>query len=689
MNYFLIVFLLLLSFFSSSQGRFENEKNPLKTAIESKNLTLVKQLIEAGSDVNQEGDWRETPIEWAIKANDIAIVNYLLSKGATGKNGLDHAIRQNNKELVVLLVDKGFSLYHSVIYAAENNNLELVKLLVAKGASVNESEKRKRKLFSKYYVSAIEFATENKNTEMALFLIENGVSLTEAIDNAIYNNHNDLLKSLIKNGKEKDLILLLSFQANNKEVVDFAIKNGANVLQKDEKGQSLLHIASSSGILENVKRCIDEFKISINSVNNENETPLMIASEKGKTDVVNYLVANGASLELENTEGLTAIFYSTKGRSSAVFDFLISAGANLNHKTKSNKTLLIEACLNNNSSIIKYLINAGADINSADDLNRTAFEYSVGRVSKDVVQLFLDKGANINTVNYETGQSLMYIAIDDENIEEVIRLKALGASIDVKDKKGNRPRNDDKELIKFLVENGADINAIDSRDDSFLCNAVESNDLELVHYLISKGADVNQNCYFGEPPLIKAIKKESLTLVTFLADNKADVNAIGYFDRNVAEYAEKEGNQEIINFLKERGAMTKSDQNELYKKSMEVESDLKSALNSENENLLITHLKGANGLPIQASLINKIAVFAAEKGNPIIMELLIEKVKFDIDSELNFDKQTSLIIATIHEKPTVVSYLLGKKANASLTDRNDKMAQDYAKGKSLKRLFKK
>lgn len=688
MKHLILVFILINAFCVDSQSHHGDDKSPLQIAIESKDLSKVKQLVEAGEDVNLIGDWRETPIDWAIKANDIAIVKYLLSKGAAGKSGLEDAIRNNNKEMVFFLVENNFSLYQTVIYAAEKNNLEFVKLLVSKGASVNESQKRKKKLFSKYYVSAIEFATEHKNTEMALFLMENGVSNRDAINNAISNNHIELLKSLIKKGKEKDLILLLSFQSNMKEVIDYAIKNGANVLQKDEHGTSLLHIAASSGITGNVQRCIDEFKIDINSKTNESVTPLMLACEKGKIEVVQLLLGYKAELEVENNLGETAIFYSTRDRSSTAFDFLVNAGANLLHKTRSNKTILIEACIQTNSSVIKTLLNDGADIDAFDDNKRKAFNYAVGKVQKDIIQLFLDKGADINTTNAENGQSLMYIAIDDEKLDEIIRLKSLGANIDVKDRQGNRPRNDDKEIIKYLVENGADINASDSRGDSFLCNAVGSNDLELVHYLVTKGADVNQNCYFDEPPIIKAIKKESITLVTFLADNKADINAIGYFDRNVAEYAEKEGNQEIINFLKGRGALTKSGQNELYKRSMQMESDLKSALINSNENLLISHLKNAGGLPIQTSLIDKIAVLASEVGNPIILELLIDKLKFNVDSPLNYDKQTALFIATINDKPTVVSYLIGKKANLNLEDRNGKIALDYAKGKSMKRLFK-
>ena len=45
-------------------------------------------------------------------------------------------------------------------------------------------------------------------------------------------------------------------------------------------------------------------------------------------------------------------------------------------------------------------------------------------------------------------------------------------------------------MVKFLVENGADINAADSRDDTPLLLAVAANNLATVKYLIAKGADI-------------------------------------------------------------------------------------------------------------------------------------------------------------------------------------------------------
>jgi ankyrin repeat protein len=51
-------------------------------AVKTGNIAIVKELIEAGADVNQQDEGGWTPLNWAAGKGDIALVELLLEKGA-------------------------------------------------------------------------------------------------------------------------------------------------------------------------------------------------------------------------------------------------------------------------------------------------------------------------------------------------------------------------------------------------------------------------------------------------------------------------------------------------------------------------------------------------------------------------------------------------------------------------------
>mgnify|MGYP000415404792 CR=1 FL=1 len=95
----LLLFQSLLLVAQSS--RFEDDP-ALHKAIRSNNISEVKKLINSGTDVNTENDWRISAVEVAIQSNHIEIVKYLLSQGASDKSGMSSAAAHNNLEMVKL-----------------------------------------------------------------------------------------------------------------------------------------------------------------------------------------------------------------------------------------------------------------------------------------------------------------------------------------------------------------------------------------------------------------------------------------------------------------------------------------------------------------------------------------------------------------------------------------------------------
>lgn len=687
-KFILILCCMVYIQFSSAQPG--EEDTPLIKAIESRNIQKVKQLIENGADVNEEGGFFKTPMSSAIQTNQIEMVELLIEKGATSRSGLTDAVRQGNIKMAAFLLDNGFYIGTAVVNAAEINNLEMVKLLVDHGANVNDSQKRRDGLFRrKYYVTAIEMAVKNNNKDMCLYLVDNGVSLPTAIDECFAQQKTDIVKTLIDQSADLDGNMHKAFRAGNMEAIKYCINKGAEKNSKDEEGKTIFILAAESGDLKITRFCINELDMDPKALSYKHETALMLAARTGNTSLLNYLIGLGIEMEAENSDGETALFYALEADDNAAFSFLVNNNADISHITNDKSTLLIKAAKEEQTEAMRLLLNAGIDVNAKNAMGQTAFEYVFGAFTPDdnLINLFLEKGADIETKD-SRGRTLLFLAIEEGDLEKVKTLKTRGANINVYDNQNNRPKVSSSQMVGYLVENGADINAVDHRHDTYLCDALTLNDLKLAHFLIQKGIDINQNCYFEEPPLIKAIEEENIPFIKLLVNNNADVNAIGYFNKSVMDYALEVGNEEIIDYLKSHGSMTKEDANEAYMKSLEVEKKLEEAIKQKQVDEVEKRLKENDNLTLKDDLIKQIAYMGAAEGRLYILDYAIKRLGFSVNDAINLDKQTLLMIAAINQKINAINYLLNNGADKNQKDYNNKTALDYTKNQEIRNILK-
>jgi hypothetical protein len=109
-------------------------------------------------------------------------------------------------------------------------------------------------------------------------------------------------------------------------------------------------------------------------------------------------------------------------------------------------------------------------------------------------------------------------------------------------------------LVKYLVENGADLNATNYRDDTVLIQASFGGHLDVIKYLAEIGADLNARGYKNDTVLIDAAYSGFLKVVEYLVENGADLNAIGSWDQTALMNAAISDRVEIVKYLAEKGA---------------------------------------------------------------------------------------------------------------------------------------
>ncbi len=92
-------------------------------------------------------------------------------------------------------------------------------------------------------------------------------------------------------------------------------------------------------------------------------TLLMVAAEKGNVALINYLVEQGADVNVvREPGGRTALRYAIEQDYTVIVRYLLDNGADVLQKNESNWTALMTAAKYGNVEILTMLVEAGADI---------------------------------------------------------------------------------------------------------------------------------------------------------------------------------------------------------------------------------------------------------------------------------------------------------------------------------------
>ncbi len=117
-----------------------------------------------------------------------------------------------------------------------------------------------------------------------------------------------------------------------------ALKNGANLAEKNNDGDTALLLAARYGHLKTVQWLLGN-GASLAEKNNNGYTAMLLAALGGKLKTVQWLLDHEASLAEKNNEGDTALLLSAWNGNLETVEWLLDHGASLAEKNKRNQTL--------------------------------------------------------------------------------------------------------------------------------------------------------------------------------------------------------------------------------------------------------------------------------------------------------------------------------------------------------------
>ena len=121
-----------------------------------------------------------------------------------------------------------------------------------------------------------------------------------------------------------------------------------------------------------------------------NRTPLIYAAEAGFKGIVKELLQADADVNAIDVFDWTALLVAVDKGQSEVVEILLKAGANLE---VDEEPVLIYAVYKNHTGIARLLLAANADINARDLHGKTALTYALGKGQETLVNLLREYGA--------------------------------------------------------------------------------------------------------------------------------------------------------------------------------------------------------------------------------------------------------------------------------------------------------
>ena len=507
-------------------------------------LAGVETLIQKGVSVNTKNRCNQTALYFACEKGHTNVVQYLLDGGASvslGAKPLIAAVRNNHYECAELLLQHHATVHCTntngespMTVAVQKRHYSIMLLLLQYGTSpvllgvgevalqlLKHAKLEHAKVVQKLidlnvikltseniFLAAFGFAFRRGSLELAERMLSNHSypKVDQLYPDAAYysakNNWPTLLSKLFEKGVNINALtdghtpLYAACKEGHETVVTLLLNNGADPNVKNELRAAALR----------------DFSF-----------PLQAAVQRGNAVIFNMLLQKGAKLDqpeepLLHTACSTATIErktdeaaETKSaeKTLSIVTLLLQQGVNINAVSDKGDTALYRACASQQLEVVQSLLKAGADVNlTSNRCYPLIAACDSGNVK--LIRLLVSAGADVKCSN-SSNETCLHVLIDAYSPTTDSQKHAVGDS-----------KEDVVNVVKTLLEVGADVNAVSLQKETALYQASNAGHEDIVRLLLAAGAETNGSS--THRPLYAACEHDYIEIVDLLLQFGADSN---------------------------------------------------------------------------------------------------------------------------------------------------------------------
>jgi len=286
------------------------------------------------------------------------------------------------------------------------------------------------------------------------------------------------------------------------------------------------------------------------------DTPLIIASWKGHTEIVKLLLANGADANKMDKDGDTSLHSASEEDNAGIVEILLKAGADPNKANNKGETPLFVAARRGHVTAVRALLKSrGIQVDKVDKKGWTPLMIASQYGAPFCARALLKAGADPNKAKPD-GVTALHVASFNDKVDVV---KELLAAKDIdpfkKNKDGKTALDDAKsESVRKLLRKAM---GITTRWRNMNNEQRRGMKPILLKRMIAKGLKNGKNATFTEPIIyanysyrtLKPVNNKNKNITSFglVIDDKNNVKSILDLEgatramRNVRERANREG----------------------------------------------------------------------------------------------------------------------------------------------------